>query len=409
MIKAFLLLLLPAALATAFGAEVSNYDTPGFVPAAELLPPAWIQNSPCKIGANANADGLHATYELFNGTAREEITGTQLLANRVRELQAIASLREMNKSAEFGKALLKSGGEKIQSVGAAVKDPVGTVKNLPQGASKFFGRIGNTVKSMGEGNVGATQAVEGALGVHRAKAELALKLGVSPFTSDPVLQAELDKAARAMAAGATLMNFSGLLVGGGVGTAISAVNMNQTFQRALVESSPDELEAKNRATLQSLGASPQNISSFLSNPSFNPWQKAAIVATLAAIGQNPDPVLAQASQATSLEDAVYFVQMTRLFEKHHQDRAPITEFRTMNGIPSAIDRDGMLIVAVGADLILWTPNLESRANEFLEMKKTNPNLQSLLLVTDGSLSPRALEALAAKDIQATPQALGPIQ
>ena len=113
MIKAFLLLLLPAALATAFGAEVSNYDTPGSVPAAELLPPAWIQNSPCKIGANANADGLHATYELFNGTAREEITGTQLLANRVRELQAIASLREMNKSAEFGKALLKSGGEKI--------------------------------------------------------------------------------------------------------------------------------------------------------------------------------------------------------------------------------------------------------------------------------------------------------
>jgi len=409
MIKAFLLLLLPTALATAFGAEVSTYDTPGSVPAADLLPPAWIQNSPCKIGANANADGLHATYELFNGSAREEITGTQLLANRVRELQAIASLREMNKSAEFGKALLKSGGEKIQSVGAAVKDPVGTVKNLPQGASKFFGRIGNTVKSMGEGNVGATQAVEGALGVHRAKAELALKLGVSPFTTDSVLQAELDKAARAMAAGATLMNFSGLIVGGGVGTAISAVNMNQTFQRALVESSPDELEVKNRATLQSLGASPQNISSFLSNPSFNPWQKAAIVATLAAIGQNPDPVLAQASQATSLEDAVYFVQMTRLFEKHHQDRAPITEFRTMNGIPCAIDRDGMLVVAVGADLILWTPNLESRTNEFLEMKKTNPDLQSLLLLTDGSFSPRALEALAAKDIQATPQALGPLQ
>jgi hypothetical protein len=99
MIKAFLPLLLAAALATAFGAEVSNYDTPGFVPAADLLPPAWIQNSPCKIGANANADGLHATCELFNGSAREEITGTQLLANRVRELQAIASLREMNKSA----------------------------------------------------------------------------------------------------------------------------------------------------------------------------------------------------------------------------------------------------------------------------------------------------------------------
>jgi hypothetical protein len=402
-------ILLLAMLVTAVGAEVSNYDTAGSVPAADLLPPAMIQNARYDIAAEAHADGLHATYELFNGSAREEITGTQFLANRVRELQAIASLREMNKSAEFGKALLQTGGQKIQSVGAAVKDPVGTVKNLPQGASKFFGRIGNTVKSMGEGNVGATQAVEGALGVHRAKAELALKLGVSPFSTDPILQSELDASARAMAAGASLVNFSGLLVGGGVGTALSVVNMNDTFQRALVESSPAELESKNRAALQALGASPANIASFLSNPSFNPWQKAAIVSTLAAIGHNPDPVLAQASQATSPEDAVYFVQMTRLFEKHHKNRAPITEFRTMDGIPCAIDRDGTLVVAVGADLILWTPNLESRTNEFLEMKKTNPDLQSLLLVTDGSLSPRALEALAAKDIQATPQALGPIQ
>ena len=61
--------------------------------------------------------------------------------------------------------------------------------------------------------------------------------------------------------------------------------------------------------------------------------------------------------------------MSRLLEKHHKDRAPITEFRTMAGMPCAIDRDGTLVVAIGADLILWTPNLETRADKFLEMKK----------------------------------------
>jgi hypothetical protein len=315
----------------------------------------------------------------------------------------------MNKSAEFGKALLQTGGEKIQSVGAAVKDPVGTVKRLPQGAAKFFGRVGTSIKSMGEGKVGATEAVEAAAGVHRKKAELALQLGVSPFSTDPVLQSELDTAARAMAAGASLVNFSGLLVGGGIGTALSAVNMNDTFQRALVESSPAELESKTRAALQSLGASPETLDAFLANSSFNPWQKSAIAKLLATIGHNPDPLLAQASQATSPEDAVYFVQTTRLFENHHKDRAPITEFRAMNGIPCALDRDGTLVVAVAADLVLWTPNLEARANEFLEMKKSNPDIQSLRLTTDGLLSPRALEALAAKEIQTTPQALGPVQ
>jgi hypothetical protein len=185
--------------------------------------------------------------------------------------------------------------------------------------------------------------------------------------------------------------------------------MNDTFQRALVESSPAELESKTRAALQSLGASPETLDAFLANSSFNPWQKSAIAKLLATIGHNPDPLLAQASQATSPEDAVYFVQTTRLFENHHKDRAPITEFRAMNGIPCALDRDGTLVVAVAADLVLWTPNLEARANEFLEMKKTNPDIQSLRLTTDGLLSPRALEALAAKEIQTTPQALGPEQ
>jgi hypothetical protein len=98
--------------------------------------------------------------------------------------------------------------------------------------------------------------------------------------------------------------------------------------------------------------------------------------------------------------------MTRLFEKHHQDRTPITEFRAMDGIPCALDRDGILVVAVAADFMQWTPPVEARTNEFLEVKKTNPDIQSLRLSTDGQISSRALEALAAKEIQTTPQALG---
>jgi hypothetical protein len=389
--------------------EAAGFDTPGPVPAAELLPSALIDNSAGRVGAEAQADGLHATYELSHAGTSGQITGTQFLANRIRELQAIATLREMNKSAEFGKAIVKSGGEKIQSVGAAVKDPIGTVKNLPKGASKFFGRLGNSVKSIGEGKVGATEAVEGAVGVHRKKAELALQLGVSPFTTDPILQTELDKAARAMAAGATLMNLSGLIVGGGVGTAISVVNVNQTFQRALIESSPAELEAKNLAALQELGASPQNIRAFLGNPAFSPWQKASIVSLLSEIGRNPDPFLAQACQASSPEDAVYFVQKARLFGQHHKSRAPITEFSAMDGIPYAIDREGTLVVAVGADLILWTPTTESRANEFLAVKENNPAIRAILLTTDGSISPLTTESLAAKSIQSAPQSLGPVE
>jgi hypothetical protein len=45
---------------SAIGAEPLGFETPGPVPSAELLPPAWLS----KTGPTAHTDGLHATYEL---------------------------------------------------------------------------------------------------------------------------------------------------------------------------------------------------------------------------------------------------------------------------------------------------------------------------------------------------------
>jgi hypothetical protein len=131
------LALLLILLQTSLGSETPTFDTPGPVPVSEILPAALIQFSPCTIAPEAECDGLHATYRITSDSGAEEITGTQFLANRIRELRAIAALRAMNKSAEFGKALLQTGGEKIQSVGNAVKDPVGTVKTSRKARRNF--------------------------------------------------------------------------------------------------------------------------------------------------------------------------------------------------------------------------------------------------------------------------------
>ena len=346
-------------------AEGGRYDQPGAVEAASLLPEKALGDGAPRIAPEAAADGLHATFILDGPGGQEQITGIQSLLNRIQEIRATDTLRRMNKSAEFGKALLSSGKEKIESVKEAVKDPVRTAQQLPRGASKFFGRLGNTIKHASEGKIGATQAAEAALGVNRKRAELCLKLGVSPYTRDQTLRTELDLAARAMAAGATLVNVSGLIIGGGVGTALSVVNANQTFQRALIESSPDELAAANRATLLKLGASPDSVSALLDNPAFNPWQRSSIAALLASIGANPEPVLARAGEALGDEDSVYFVQLARILESHHRNRHPIRSIVSMDGIPCALDDSGVLIVPVGADLIQWTPMLQQRTEEFL--------------------------------------------
>lgn len=386
-----------------------EYELPGPVETAALLPQSLRDGPAGRVAPQAEADGWHVTYTLNGPAGRETLTGTQFLANREREIRAVATLRAMNKSEEFGKALLASGGEKLQSVADAVKDPVHTLQKLPKGASKFFGRLGNTVKHVAEGKVGATDAAESAFGVQRKRAQLCLDLGVSPFTRDPELREELDTAARAMAAGATLVNLTGLIVGGGVGTAISVVNANQAFQRALVESTPAELAARNRTILADTGAEADRIAGFLDNPAFNPWQKSAVTAALASIGLNPEPVLDRAADAYTDEDAVYFVQLARLLENHHRHEAPLVALLSVHGVPCAIDQAGTVVVPVGADLVQWTPQLEERAHQFVAWSSGQPQVKRLLLATDGSVSAPATAGLSRLNIAVAAQALGPPQ
>lgn len=406
-VVAFLLLGLAAVRAeNAAIAGASDYEAPGLVETATLVPESLLDVPQAPVDPRAEADGWHVTYTLNGPEGTETVTGTEFLANRVREIRAIATLRKMNKSEEFGKALLASGGEKLQSVASAVKDPVQTIQKLPKGASKFFGRLGTTVKNAAEGKIGATDAAEAALGVQRKRAELCLKLGVSPFTRDPVLRAELDTASRAMAAGGTLMNLTGLIVGGGVGTAISVVNANQAFQRALVESSPQELAVRNRQLLAKLGAAPEFIDDFLGNPAFSPWQKSGVVAALSAIGVNPEPVLSRAAEAASDEDAIYFIQMVRILDHHHRNNEPLMAIIDVNGIPCAIDQSGTLVVPVGSDLIRWNPALAARAGEFVAWSQSQPEAKALLLATDGAVSDRARDELARSGVQVADRVLG---
>jgi hypothetical protein len=43
------------------------------------------------------------------------------------------------------------------------------------------------------------------------------------------------------------------------------------------------------------------------------------------------------------------------------------------------------------------------------MKKSNPDIRSILFTTDGTISPRAVEALASKEILSIPQSLGAVE
>ena len=403
------LLLLGLPVLSAQVAPQSNYEVLAPVPAANFIPAVLMTNTLCTVAPMAQTDGLHLTFTLQSPAGTESIVGTQSLITRINEMKALVALDEIDNSEEFGKALLKAGAEKVGSVRDVVKDPLGTVQRLPLGASRLLGRVSTSVKNAAEGNADPRAGAQQVLGVRRMKNELASRFGVSPYSRNASLQNKLDATARAMAGGALVVNLSGLMFTGGVGTAISVVNVNQTLQRTLIESTPEEMAVKNRAILLALKAAPDAVEGFLSNPALSPWQKTILTAELKDIGLNPDPFLRLASKPATQEEVLDEMQIMQILLKHHKEIAPIVSMSEVTGALAALDANGTLVTPISADLILWSATKESGADALLKMAKEDPRVKHVTLVTDGLVSASAMEEFDKRGILATPQALGPLR
>ena len=410
-------LLLPAAL-FAFSANLlaqtvnteqpkapgQAFETSGYVDAKSFVPATMMAGSLHSVGEQAVNNGLQNVYQLTSGGRTLEITGTPLLIQRITEIYALDYLRGLSKTDEFGKALANAAKAKGESVVAAVKDPVGTVKNIPKGASRFFGGIGEAMKGGKSKSEGST--LDSLAGTNKAKAALAMKLGVSPYTDNQELQEELTNTARAMASGGLVVSGATAAVGGGLGTVLSVVGVNQTLQAALVNSSPEDLRIMNRKKLFALGVSREQADAFLMHSQYSPWHKTIITDALARVGVNPKAFLKEACKASNLEDALYFQRLAQLLSQYHATTAPVRSIRIENGIVCALDRDGTLVIPVSLDYGIWSERVAGRANEFASLLSGGEQIKALALWTDGQLSARLCDEFKTRGIAWKMQALG---
>jgi hypothetical protein len=205
------------------------FETPGRVETKIFIPADLMAGRLHSVGDYAENDGMNNTYFLYSGDDAWAVTTGIALRTRVREIYAIDKLREMSKTDEFTKAIANAGQQKIEGVVGIVTNPVGTIENIPLGASRFFGRIGDRLKYRGEGEQGGR--LQKVPGVSKAKSALAAQLGVNPYSSNQELQKQLMINARAMALGGLVVRAATMAVGGPAGDVLMGLNVNQALQK----------------------------------------------------------------------------------------------------------------------------------------------------------------------------------
>ena len=140
------------------------------------------------------------------GTYRVE--SLDLLKIRLSEIPAIAYLENVSKTGVFANALAQSAERPVTDAANMVIHPMDTVTGLPSGIGSFFGRV-----ALGVGEIASTasnsfgsgaaagqtaNATMTALGYDQVRRDLARKLHVDPYSSDPILTKKLNSVAWVM-------------------------------------------------------------------------------------------------------------------------------------------------------------------------------------------------------------------
>ncbi|HMG06815.1 MAG TPA: hypothetical protein VK581_15260 [Chthoniobacterales bacterium] len=380
-----------------------TFESEGRVDAKMFVPQELLKGRLHSVGQQAENDGLLNTYFLYSGDQAFEVTTGIALRTRIRELYAISKLRGISKTDEFTKAMSKAAKQKVESVAGIVRDPIGTIKRVPLGASRFFGRIGEGLKGGGSNSEGNT--LQNITGVQKAKTALAAKLGVSPYSTNQELQEQLTNTARAMAGGGFVISAATAAVGGTAGDVISVLNVNQNLQQTLVNTTPDDLRILNRKKLFALGVNREDADEFLMHPWYSPWHETIITDALATIGVDPTQFLAKATQALTEEDANYFQSLAQILARYHKAQAPLRSIGNENGRVCATDSNGILVVPLSCDYAIWSENAAGRVTTFGQAQQSRSAIKGLALWVDGKVSDRAAQELKNRNIDLATEVL----
>jgi hypothetical protein len=279
---------LPAAIASPAATEApSAYEPIPTLNASEILQPQYFQGPNFKVRNAVPTYSGSNHYTIDSDFGVFEADGNQMLMRRVAEINAIARLESISQTKEFTRAAEKAAKVPLQVAQDLINNPVSTLSSVPRGIWGFLNQAGQAVKEATEGRESTPaegNAVANLTGFSKTKRDLAIKLGVDPYSTNEVFQKELNKVDWPAFLGKFTVSLGMAAVSGGAGVALSAANWTNTLTEALRDKSPAELRLMNLGLLtNNMGVDRAVAVAFLNNNAISPSTQTLLVAALAQL------------------------------------------------------------------------------------------------------------------------------
>jgi hypothetical protein len=366
--------------------------------ASEILKPKLLKGphhvirEPVPTASGMNQFTIDSDFGVF------EADGNEMLLQRLKEINAIARLREISHTDEFRNSLVAAAKSPLNSARNIARDPAQAISNVPKGIMKFLGRAKETVENVGKDGIGGGgdgSRMRDAIGYSNKKRQIALDMGIDPYSTNAVLQKQLDDAAWASWAGGFAFNIATLPISGPMKAALTVTNLNSTVVDLLREKSPAELEQINRATFRAMGASASDIDRILHGGAFTPTQATAFAVHLKGlkgVANRGAFVKAAAQKSTTEADALFCVYTAALMEQIDK-KTPIARIVMLRDFPICVAKDGTVIVALQWDYAAWTSGAATFTDQVQNFAGKSGHGAHVSVDLSGEVSPRLRQEL----------------
>ncbi len=384
-----------------------EYETPGVLDAYEILPPDLLEGKDFWLDRRVTSYGLNNRFTIHSHFGKFEANGEDMLRIRQHEIVAIDGLREIKKTKAFGEAFKKAATSPLKGAQALITDPVDTVKGIPKGIGKFFGRIGEMTKG-GRGDLedGYTQEL---IGFAAIKRKYAHEFGVDVYSSNEVLQKDLNSVSWAGFAGGMTVNVAMIGIKGASNTAFYAVKGTQLvhgMNMILLESSPEDLQKLNRKKMVEMGVRESVIKEFLRHPSYSPRHQTILVEALSEMQgvKNREQFIKQALHAEYEEEAFLYQRVAEMLYGYHTNVKPIKEIIPIRKFAVGYTSDQTIVGTFPMDLVYWIEQADLGSEELVKLDLTGRPVKKTELWFTGSLTPRAMKEFSARGLVIKEQA-----
>jgi hypothetical protein len=380
------------------------------------LPADKAQGPHFKVLAPIENDGFMNTFHVSSDFGAFDAEGRAFLEIRLRELAALAELAELSKTAVFADAVkegLKTATVgQVETVAAIAQDPVGTVKGVPGGVTRLFNRTKaqaqdayasvkeSEAEKKGGGSSTSTQdkAADASsayakryLGVTRSQRLWAQKLGVDPYSSNAVLQKEIASVAKIDAVGRFSVRFAGL-------PSIPGISYARKTNELVWGTDPYDLKLMNEKKLAALGAAPDAVRVFMSNPFLSPTRQTYVVQALDSLAGVADrgKLIAQGAGVDSETAGYFFALSVQMLSWRHQHGSPLVRILDGRAAPLALTADGTVVGMAATDSVSWTAALSGALDRLRDGTSGVGKAYEIGFL--GDVSPTARGAMQARGI-----------